>query len=204
MRLPLSTTLIEGLRERLEANGEEGLGIRKAAAILGMHVKRTAELRRDGVIPTIFHLQNDRPIPLLEPRAVEAVVRGLRATLAFEDAASQLGISYHGVEQLPCLRLLKALVVPATRSEVGVRRICKASVNALAAQIEAPSRRAVTDAMPLNKRSLVRPDPRLGAASWRRCYCVKTCRSSLLNEAARGLPGSWWTSERPRSCGMSG
>jgi hypothetical protein len=79
----------------------------------------------------VFHLDQDRPIPLISKAFVDELGRTRRGSLPFEDAAILLGITYHGVEQLVCLGRLEQITISATRSGADELRVSENSLRAL-------------------------------------------------------------------------
>jgi hypothetical protein len=128
-RLPEGvSTLISAMRRRLEGNRKAGFDLKEAAVATGLPVTRLADLRRQGLVPSIFHLDGDRPHPLLDRRAVNSLSEALRSSLPIHKAAAQLGVSYHGIEQMLCLGLLEPVRVLATRHETEVIQVSAISL----------------------------------------------------------------------------
>lgn len=128
--------LISQLRSKLQNNARTGMDCKTAASAAGLTVSRVVELRRTGSLPTIFHLDGDRPLPLIARKAVEEIASRHAGSIKVQDTAVQLGISYHGVEQLMCLGVLESVVVPFTRKGAEEPRVCRASLAKLIDRIE--------------------------------------------------------------------
>ncbi len=118
--LPTDVSLtIEDVRDRLRSNANQGIHIRSAAAHVGAAVKAISAARRRGEIATIFHLQANRPLPLLDRGSLEAMWGDPR--VRYVQAANSLGITYRGVEELVVLgRLEPAANRPLGSSQAAV------------------------------------------------------------------------------------
>jgi hypothetical protein len=128
--------LIERARERVTQNRSTGLDAKETAVVTGLKATHLVNLRRAGHLQAVFHLDGDRPHPLIDKAAAQRLADLLRSSLRIEDAALQLGTSYNGVEQLLCLGYLDSvcpIVDVGGESEI---RVCSASLGRFINSIE--------------------------------------------------------------------
>lgn len=137
-------TVIRRLAAGLSTNAAAGYTPRDAASRSGATSSALVGARRDGRIPTVFHLTDRGPVPLLERGAVEALADNAR--VLHHHAAAELGVTSRVIEEMTRLRLLDpALGVPG-RSGEGVSR---SSLDALQRRIET-SARPIVDGVALD------------------------------------------------------
>lgn len=139
------TDALTALERRLRDNRHLGLDCKAAAAATGLGPTRIAEIRRMGVLPTVFHLDGDRPHPLIEKKAVELLSAQLRGSVDMVAAAMTLGLPRYGVEQLVHQGLLDVVTVNATASGLDVPRVTAASIERLASRIVAAGRACTSE-----------------------------------------------------------
>ncbi|MEG8027666.1 hypothetical protein [Sphingomonas aerolata] len=126
-------------RLRGEAH-QTGIEMVNAGGLRGLKPTDLACARRAGIIPTVFAVSGDRPVPLLHRETVETLSRRFVETTPIDVAAVGFGCTVHGIEQLIESGLLGAddhLHMPLTGGNV---RLPIASVRDLAEAVSRCSR----------------------------------------------------------------
>lgn len=140
-------SVIRRMRERLTDNAADGYHIRDAATRAGSTAGGMAAARRRGEVPTVFHLQGQRPLPLIGRAAIDAMTSGLRTPHRY--AASDLGITFRSIEELILVGLLDAGEPPLGRTAVDA--VTRASLQELTDKIRRAASPARPDAIPLRQ-----------------------------------------------------
>jgi len=131
-RVPAAMSkVISEMHDRLSKKPAFALDYGQAQSACGMMRNEVAELRRKGVLKTVFHIDNNAVIPLIDQKSVEAFRASQVEDPVLDRAASQLGITYHAVEQLCCLGLLSTVSTVARGSKRRTERIDGRSLAAL-------------------------------------------------------------------------
>jgi hypothetical protein len=115
---PEVANVISDMRRLLGAGREAGYSPEQAAAKCGTRPSTILAARREGRIPTVFHLDGNRAVALLGRRHVDELGRTFR--IPYHAAAASLGVTYRSIEELVALGILdqcplelKARSVPA-------------------------------------------------------------------------------------------
>ncbi len=112
----------ETARLRGEAH-QTGIEMVDAGGLRGLKPTDLARARRAGIIPTVFAVSGDRPVPLLDRATVEKLSHRFVETTPIDLAAVGFGCTVHGIEQLiesGLLGLVEHLHAPLTRGTVRV------------------------------------------------------------------------------------
>lgn len=137
---------IVGLRGLLSAGREAGYSPEEAAAKCGTRPSTILAARREGRIPTVFHLDGRRAVALLDRRHVDGLRGAFR--VPYHVAAARLGVTYRTIEELVALgRLDRAPLEPKARP---VPAVTGGSLNALVGRIEAAGAGRIEDGVPLD------------------------------------------------------
>lgn len=127
------TPTISAMRERLTLNRQTAFDVEEAATAIGVTAKRILALRRAGALKTVFHI--DRlPQPLILRSDVERLAVQAQSSVAASAAASALGITNHGLEQLVALGRLSAVAPWRTGSDNDLM-ICQSSLDTFIASL---------------------------------------------------------------------
>lgn len=97
------------LADALRANAGLGKPIKESVIGTGLTVTAMAALRRAGRVETVFHLTGDRIVPLIATKSLRRLREERGDGIPILNAATRLGITCNGVEQL----LLSGTLDPA-------------------------------------------------------------------------------------------
>ncbi|URW75061.1 hypothetical protein M9980_10890 [Sphingomonas donggukensis] len=142
---PDVASVIEQMRERLSGNATDGYHVRVAAARTGSTASAMAAARRRGEVPTVFHLNGRRVLPLIERTAIDAMTSMVRTPHRY--AAAHLGVTFRAVEELILCGLLEAGGQPLSRSTM--ETVTQASLKRLTDDIRGAAGPARKDAIPM-------------------------------------------------------
>ena len=136
---------ILGVRELLAAGREAGYSPEEAAAKCATRPSTILAARREGRIPTVFHLDGNRAVALLDRRHVDELGGAFR--VPYHAAAASLGVTYRTIEELVFVGLLDpAPLEPKARA---VLAVTGGSLNALVDRIREAGVGRVEDGVPL-------------------------------------------------------
>lgn len=142
---PEVAQVIVGVRRLLSAGREAGYLPQEAAAKCGTRLSTILAARREGRIPTVFHLDGNRVVPLLDRRRVDELGAAFRSP--YHAAATSLGVTYRTIEELVELGMLdRAPPEPKARP---VPAVTGRSLNALVDRIRAAGAGRVRGGVPL-------------------------------------------------------
>lgn len=116
---PMVEEAIRQLRALVDLHGpnreelqERTLSLKAIAKRFGIGTQPLTKIRRKGGLPAEFTLEAGRAVARFDAAEVQCLQAALKTRVSFQSAAWQLGISYHGVEQLTAMGLLPALAHP--------------------------------------------------------------------------------------------
>jgi len=141
---PSVEVVIRELAAGLASNASAGYSPRDAASRSGATSSALVKARRDGFIPTVFHLADRGPVPLLERNAVDALAGDAR--VLHHHAAAELGVTSRAVEEMVRLGILNPAQAAPGRSGEGIAR---SSLDTLRRRVEANACQ-IADGIPLD------------------------------------------------------
>lgn len=136
---------IIGVRGLLAAGREAGYSPEEAAARCGTRPSTILAARRERRIPTVFHLDGNRAVALLDRRHVDELGGAFR--IPYHAAAASLGVTYRTIEELVSVGMLdRAPLEPKARP---VPAVTGGSLDALVGRIRAAGAAPIADGVPL-------------------------------------------------------
>lgn len=142
---PKVNAALRDLVEYLRDGTSRGYPIKRAAAIVpGATATGLAEARRRGEIPTVFHLNGERPVPLLDRASIDKMAM---PSITAVSVAEQLGITAGAVPGLVRLGLLEPCTLALGRSDR--ERVTILSLDALLRRLADVARPDVSDPLPI-------------------------------------------------------
>lgn len=132
--LPIIAAMYDrfNLKGPLKADIEaSGMNYRATAKALGLRIETLTPLRRRNVFQVRMAIAGKRVLANFDRAEIEVLAQACNARISVPSAASRLGISSNGVEQLAAMRLLRPIEHPYVAAHYKEKQLHRASLDSL-------------------------------------------------------------------------